>query len=378
MLRFPRGTVEEAECGICGERSKVISKVLGVCSGCIGGRWKEAVHFVKKAHSASRARFGLPEEQPKDPLGVRCGLCVNDCRIPGGERGYCGLRENRDGKLIHLAGTPEFGLLEYYYDPLPTNCVADWVCAGCTGAGYPDYSYSEKASESGYKNLAVFYSSCIFDCLFCQNWHYRKGPRRMSPMISASQLASQVDEKTSCICYFGGDPASQMVHTLRTSQLAIKRANGRILRICWETNGGMSLPFIKKAAKLSMDSGGCIKFDLKAWDENLHIALTGATNKRTLENFQWLAKYGEQRREPPFLVASTLLVPGYIDSTEVEKIAQFISALDPEIPYSLLAFSPEYLMEDMPLLSREQVDDCYSAAKDYLENVKIGNAHLLA
>ncbi|GAI14926.1 unnamed protein product, partial [marine sediment metagenome] len=64
---------------------------------------------------------------------------------------------------------------------------------------------------------------------------------------------------------------------------------------------------LRQAAELSLNSGGCIKFDLKAWSEELHIALCGVSNKRTLENFKWLAQYAEKRQSPPFLVASTLL-----------------------------------------------------------------------
>jgi pyruvate formate lyase activating enzyme len=71
----------------------------------------------------------------------------------------------------------------------------------------------------------------------------------------------------------------------------------------------MSSGSMKKAAALSLESGGTIKFDLKAWDENLHHALCGVLNRQTLRNFEWLAEYGKQRKVPPLLTASTLLVP---------------------------------------------------------------------
>jgi len=354
----------------------LVSRALGVCGECI--RKGEGSGQVRRAHARSRERFGLPAEVPRDPDGARCGLCVNDCRIPPGGKGCCGLRTNRDGKLVHLAGTPERGIVEWYYDPLPTNCVGAWCCPGGTGAGYPEYSNARKGPEYGYKNLAVFYGSCSFDCLFCQNWHYRRQSRALGPVMSAEELADKVDDKTSCICYFGGDPAPQMAHAIRTSELALEMAGGKILRICFETNGSMSRPLLKKAAALSMETGGLIKFDLKAWDENLNMALTGVTNRQTLENFQWLAEYGRQRREPPFLIASTLLVPGYVDAVEVEKIARFIAGLDPSIPYSLLAFHPQYLMADMPATSRKQAEECLAVARKYLENVRIGNVHLLS
>ncbi len=377
MFKF--GIAEEAECAVCRERSTLVSKALAACQACIRNRWSEAAPFIEKAHDFSRKRFDLPAKQPRETSGIRCGQCGNECVIPEGGVGYCGLKKNEGGKLVHIAGAADAGVLDYYYDPLPTNCVGDWVCPGGTGAGYPTFSYSNGGPERGYKNLAVFYKSCTMDCLFCQNWHYRNGPKELRPVVSAEELASKVDDRTSCICYFGGDPSSQIMHAIRTSEIAHKEARerGRILRICWESNGLMALPFLKRAAKLSMESGGCIKFDLKAWDEKLNVALSGTSNKQTLSNFKWLAEFGKQRRTPPFLIASTLLVPGYVDAEEVEAIARFVASLDPEIPYSLLAFGPEYLMADMPTTSRKQAEECYEAAANHLENVRVGNIHLL-
>ena len=369
--------VEEFECKVCGKSSKLIAKTLGVCGECIRSK-PGSLPLVMSAHAESRMRFNLPVEPPKDKDGITCGLCANDCRIPVGGRGYCGLRENENGKLIHLAGTPERAIVECYYDPLPTNCVAEWCCAGGTGSGYPRFSYAEDGPEYGYKNLAVFYGACTFDCLYCQNWHYRERTRNLGPAMSASQLAARVDERTSCICYFGGDPTPQMPHALKTSKLAIERAEGRILRICFETNGSMSSAMLKKAAKLSLESGGCIKFDLKVWNENLNIALCGASNEQTLRNFEWLAGYGEKRQEPPFLIASTLLVPGYVDAREVENIAKFIGDLSPDIHYSLLAFHPQFYMTDLPTTSRSHAEECLKTARKYLRNVRIGNVHLLS
>lgn len=370
--------VEEVECRICGRTSKLTSKTLGVCVECIRNKPDKSLPFVISAHAESRMRFNLPTKPPKDKDGIKCGLCANDCRIPVGGRGYCGLRENEDGKLIHLAGTPKRAIVECYHDLLPTNCVAEWCCAGGTGSGYPEFSYTKDGPEHGYKNLAVFYGACTFDCLGCQNWHYREHSKNLGPTLSASQLAGFVDEKTSCICYFGGDPTPQMPHALKTSKLALEGAGGRILRICFETNGSMSFAMLKKAAKLSMESGGCIKFDLKAWNENLNLALCGASNEQTLRNFEWLAEYGRQRKEPPFLIASTLLVPGYVDVEEVENISKFIGDLDPNIHYSLLAFHPEFYMEDMPTTSRRHAEECLKTARKYLRNVRIGNVHLLS
>jgi pyruvate formate lyase activating enzyme len=160
--------------------------------------------------------------------------------------------------------------------------------------------------------------------------------------------------------------------------MALKYSDHRILRICWETNGSMQAEFLFMMADLSLKSGGCIKFDLKAWDEGIHLALCGVTNQKTLDNFRMLAKWTEQRSEPPFLIASTLLVPGYVEEPEVEKIAGFISSLNPKIPYSLLAFYPQFYLNDLLTTSKSHALRCKAIAeKAGLKNVRIGNVHLL-
>ncbi|MFQ6055625.1 MAG: radical SAM protein [Methanosarcinales archaeon] len=354
----------KSKCKVCGE-SKYISQYLKVCLDCIRNNPEKSINYILEIHGKSRLQFDLPPEPPQDPKGVKCGWCVNDCKIPRNGKGYCGLKINENGKLIHLAGTAEKGLLEWYYDPLPTNCVADWICP-CRG-------------KYGYKNLAVFYGACTYNCLFCQNWQYRNLTTIQKPLITAQGLASKVDDKTSCICYFGGDPTPQLQHAIKTSEIAIsEEKTNKILRICWESNGTMSMPFLKKIADLSMESGGIIKFDLKAFNDTLNIALCGITNKQTLKNFEWLAKFGKNRQNPHFLCASTLLVPYYVDVEEVKKISEFIADLDPTIPYSLLAFNPHFYMRDLQRTTFKHAQDCLYAAKAAgLENVKIGNINLL-
>lgn len=363
-----------AQCGLCKSTSPSISQELGVCLRCIRERPTDALPIAYQAHIKSRSAFGLPKVPPQDPEGVGCNLCVNACRIPEKDMGYCGIRSNEGGSL---AGIPwEVGKLSWYHDPLPTNCVGDWACPGGTGAGYPQYAL-RSGPEYGYRNLAVFFQACSFNCLFCQNWHFKQEHRKPHT-ASVEDLLSSIDEKTTCICYFGGDPASQLPFSLKASRRALERSRGRILRLCWETNGSMSGELLDEAEALSLESGGCIKFDLKAWDENLHQALTGVTNQRTLENFSKIGKRTKVRSVPPLLIASTLLVPGYIDETEIRGIARFIASLDPDIPYSLLAFHPCFYMSDMPLTGKVLAEKCKGVAKEEgLRRVKVGNLHLL-
>ena len=132
------------------------------------------------------------------------------------------------------------------------------------------------------------------------------------------------------------------------------------------------------ALRYSLETGGCTKFDLKAYHEDLHRILTGISNRRTLENFERAARRFTERPEPPPVIASTLLIPGYVDSAEVGKIAQFIASLNPKIPYALLAFAPQFRMDDLPPTSLHHAAQAEAAAKAAgLVNVRIGNRHLL-
>lgn len=360
-------------CDVCKSGHGMVSMGIGVCAACLRERPSESLPVVMERHRGTRMAEGLVPDPPRDPNGLRCGFCANECMIGQGQAGYCGLRRNVLGRL---EGGVTAGNFSWYFDPLPTNCVADWVCPAGTGVGYPRFAH-RNGPERGYKNLAVFSQVCSFDCAFCQNEDFRRLTLRPT-WHTAEDLADAVDGLTSCICYFGGDPSPQMPVFLKASRLARKRAGGRILRICWETNGSFNSSFLDAAMDISLVSGGCVKFDLKAFTSAIHRALTGADNLRTLENFTRAAARIHERPEPPPLIASTLLVPGYIDAQEVGKIAAFIAGLDRCIPYSLLAFAPHLHMTDLPLTSRSQAEECLSAAKDAgLRRVRLGNIHLL-
>lgn len=347
-------------CRCCHQTSPDISKVIGVCEDCLRTRFKDVRSQITAAHASTRAEFNLPTEVPRHTDGVRCVLCANECQIEEGERGFCGLRTAQNGKLVHLAGIPDRGILHWYRDPLPTNCVADWVCEG--------------SQHPGCHNLAVFYASCTANCLFCQNWHYREASPTQSESVSAVELASVANPGTFCVCYFGGDPASQMTHALAAAKILASHG----VRVCWETNGMAHPKLLDAAVRYAFDTGGCIKFDLKSFDEEIHLALSGVSNRRTLKNFARAGCRYAERPEIPLVIASTLLVPGYIEAGQVSKIAHFIASVNPDIPYALLGFAPNFYMSDITCTSSHQAEAAHAAAVDAgLTNVRVGNRHLL-
>ena len=346
VLLGPNG--RKAKCQICNKESQFISDALKVCLSCIRKKPQEAEKITKDVHKKIRGKFNLSEEPPNDKKGIQCNICANECKIGIGSIGYCGLRKNVNGKLV----TNE-GILHTYYDPLPTNCCASWFCPQSKQRGL---------------SLAVFPFGCTFNCVFCQNWEHKfisRGDR-----LTIEQLVRQAKDAR-CICYFGGTPEPQLPFLLRATKKILENDD---VNICWEWNGTGNPDLVRKAAEYSYKTNGTIKFDLKAFDSALHMCLTGRPNIRTLNNFQRIA---EDFKKKDLITATTLLVPGYIDKEEVEKIARFISNLDNDIPYSLLGFHPDFKMIDIPITTKKQAEDCYQAAKKYLNRVNIGNMHLL-
>ena len=372
---FSRSDILVQTCKICGEK-KPLSSAIGICKDCITKRFNEAYPYLRKVHSRVRERYNLPQEPPNADNGIKCNLCSNNCRIGVGEKGYCGLRYNDNGKLISYS-TIEKAPLISYLDPHITNCCASWFCPGGTGLGYPDYAV-QKGPERGYYNLAVFFYGCNFSCLFCQNWEHKQIDG--SKQVDAEKLANIAlgNSKVTCICYFGGSPEPHLPYTINVNKKILERKGDRIIRICYEWNGAGNSNLVKTVGKQVLESGGIIKFDLKAPNNELSYALSGVRNDTAFRNFKMLYDlYWHERPEVPIITATTLLVPGYIGPEEVEEIAKFISEINRKIPYSLLVFHPAFILNDLPITPKKVAIQSLERARRYLDNVHLGNQFLL-
>jgi len=320
--------------------------------------------MAQKTHETLRVRDRLVPSVPTHG-STTCGDCGNHCKLDERDVGFCNIRTVKDGQVVDRY--PSQAVVSWYFDPLPTNCVADWVCPVT----------SERELGIGHKrlkNLAVFYGSCNSDCLFCQNESYRIMMANGKPLLTPKELASVADDYTACVCYFGGDPACNPQHSLEISKLLNEE---KLVRVCYETNGNISKKWLESIASIVDDTGGTFKFDIKAVSPELYRTLTGISNSAMLRNFKELSAM-KRDREGEFLVASVLLVPGYVDIPEVKKVSRFIAENDPTIPTAFLGFSPHHAMRDLPRTSRAHAQAALETAKDEgLTNVRIGNLGLL-
>jgi pyruvate formate lyase activating enzyme len=194
------------------------------------------------------------------------------------------------------------------------------------------------------------------------------------PLLTPRELANAADDYTACVCYFGGDPACNPSHSLETSRLLNEE---KPVRVCYETNGNISKKWLDSIASVVADTGGTFKFDIKAVTPEVYRTLTGVSNSVMLRNFKELSAM-KRDREGEFLVASVLLVPGYVDIPEVKKICSLIAENDTTIPTALLGFSPHHAMSDLPRTSRAHAQAALDTANDEgLTNVRVGNLGLL-
>ena len=340
---------------------RIASQSVGICSVCIR---KGVESIAQQTHETLRKRDYLVSAVPTSG-NITCADCGNHCKMNEGEVGFCNIRLVKDSEVIDRYSGQ--AIVSWYFDPLPTNCVADWVC--------PVTKDQElRMGQRRLKNLAVFYGSCNSDCLFCQNASYRTMMAEGKPLLTPQELARAADEYTACVCYFGGDPACNPLHSLETSKLLNK---DRQVRVCYETNGNISKKWLDRIAGMVDKTGGTFKFDVKAVSPELYRTMTGISNSAMLRNFKELSTK-KRDREGEFLVASVLLVPGYVDLPEIKRISEFIAESDPTIPTALLGFYPHHAMKDLPRTSRAHAKAALEVATDEgLSNVRIGNLALL-
>ncbi len=136
-----------------------------------------------------------------------------------------------------------------------------------------------------------------------------------------------------------------------------------------ETNGYGLTP---KNLDLLKDDVDSFWLDIKAYDERVYKALCGATNRWILKVPEWIVERGF------VLEVCTLYIPNWVEVNQIEKIAKMIAEIDPEIPFTILAYFPEYkLHERSPTLS-EMISAYSSAVEAGLKNVKLGNIGVFA
>nr|HID59259.1 radical SAM protein [Desulfobacterales bacterium] len=267
--------------------------------------------------------------------------------------------------------------------------------------------------------LSIYQSGCNFSCKKCHSWHFTRYATGewMSPndvrilardygktvtywepkeratsfhahdiCFSCGQCVTQKKRSPLCpgvlgpdqiirspqgwgparniIGFTGGDLACQPeFYCLASEQIKGERED---LWVLIETNGyGLTLKNLDRFKAAGIDS---FWLDIKAYNDAVHRRLTGCSNERILKLPHEIKKRGF------VLEVLSLFIPGWVETDQIEKIARILMEVDPEIPYTILAFFPEYQLIEVPSPNLEQMLEAYAKVKDVgLKNVRLGN-----
>ena len=253
-----------------------------------------------------------------------CKLCAWECGVDrlAGEKGVC------------LMGVPEV--------------------ASCQLHPAPPQSYT------------VFLSGCNFKCLNCQNWSIAHYPCTKSsiqgsldPQVIAQAGVEAIHStfgqliRADRLFFSGGSPTV----SLPWIEDVVYHAKIRdpLIKVNFDTNGFPS----KSSFQRILSFADSITFDIKAFHEEIHQALTGAPVEPVLQNAEEMAKYPKQLWEFRILV-----IPAIIDLEEIQAIVEFIASLDETLPVSFLTFRPNFCLDVHPGASKKLMQSAVNIAQD--------------
>src|SRR3972149_7821649 len=138
-----------------------------------------------------------------------------------------------------------------------------------------------------------------------------------------------------------------------------------------ETNGyGLTPQNLDALKEAGVDS---FWVDIKAYDETDHKWLTGCFNRNLLKLPEEILKRGF------VLEVLSLYIPNLVETPQLKKIAQLLFDVDPEIPFTILAFFPEYQMKRYKSPKVSEMIEAYIEVKGTgLRNVRLGNTGVFA
>jgi pyruvate formate lyase activating enzyme len=253
-----------------------------------------------------------------EDLKVHCFLCRHRCTINDGNRGLCGVRENKGGTLYTLVyGFP----CSYHVDPIEKKPLFHF---------YP-----------GSQAFSIATAGCNFRCHHCQNHEISQMPRNEGHIYGQKMDPSEVVEMSAnagckSISYTYTEPTIFYEYALDCAKLA----KGKGISNNFVTNGYIEEEPLK-AIRPYLDGAN---IDLKGFSQEFYKKVCGAELLGVLDTIKVYKSLGI------WIELTTLVIPGYNDKEEeLRAIAQFIkSDLGAETPWHVSAFYPTYRLTDAP------------------------------
>lgn len=254
--------------------------------------------------------------KPLENGRVQCRLCAHFCRIAPGQRGICGVRENRDGTLFTLVYDK---VAAVNLDPVEKKPLYHFLPGSLT------FSFGAMG--------------CNLSCTFCQNADLSQSPRQGRPITGQAVtpealVQAALDSGAASISYTYSEPTVFFELMRDTATLAKKAGLKNIL----VSNGFQSPQCLDELGPL-IDAAN---IDLKAWNEEFYRDICGARLGPVKKNLVHIRRLGW------WLEVTTLLIPGLNDDPgELREMAAFVFAeLGADTPWHLSRFHPDHAMRD--------------------------------
>jgi AmmeMemoRadiSam system radical SAM enzyme/AmmeMemoRadiSam system protein B/AmmeMemoRadiSam system protein A len=276
---------------------------------------------------------------------IECDLCPRACRLKPGDRGFCFVRENRDGQMVLSTYGRSTG---FCIDPIEKKPLNHFL------PGTPVLSFGT--------------AGCNLGCKFCQNWGISKSREveRLSALALPEQIATAA-QVSGCrsVAFTYNDPviwAEYAIDTARACQaVGIKTV---------AVSAGYITPEARSSFFEFMDAANV---DLKAFSEDFYHKITLSHLEPVLDTLVWL-----KHESDVWFEITNLIIPQANDSQdELARLCDFVAErLGPDVPLHFSAFHPDYRMRDREATPRETLERAHELARSRgLRFVYTGNVH---
>ncbi len=240
---------------------------------------------------------------------VRCALCPRRCRIEPGGRGFCRVRENRDGMLIPVNYALPVAL---QIDPIEKKPLAEFL--------------------PGSKTFSLGTFGCNLRCEWCQNSELARGqydPARSYQVYPASEIIeAALRHGCRSVAFTYNEPTVFFEYALDVARLAHEAKLATVL-----VSNGYITPEAMAVLYAHIDAAN---IDMKGFDAAFYREKTGGELADVLRAAEYLHRTGKH------LELTNLVIPGYNDAPEwLERYLDWVeSALNRRVPLHFSAYFP--------------------------------------
>lgn len=273
---------------------------------------------------------------------VQCLLCPHQCEVSKGDRGECGVRENRNGTFYTLNyGRP----CALHVDPVEKKPLFHVL--------------------PGSRAFSLATAGCNLNCLFCQNWQISQArPEEIDyKKMSADEIVQRAKEMDCpLIAYTYSEPTIFFEYML---EIAKKAHDKGLVNTC-HSNGYINPEPLAELSEF-MDAAN---IDLKGFNEKYYSEICGGELQPVLRTLKKIKKKGIH------LELTNLVVPSKNDQMDgIRNMSKWIKTeLGPDVPLHFSRFYPRYKLRNLPPTPEETLKRARDIAmEEGLYFVYIGN-----